>query len=82
MDAAKLGFVFICLVTASTIDWHVEQSQNEERMERQAEIQQALKERRAYESRFLLHPLSCEGTWIKKCSDFEPCEKICIEKAE
>ena len=27
----------------------------------------------------LTHPLSCEGIWIKKCTDFGPCETTCLK---
>lgn len=38
---------------------------------------EAREERRVYEAPHLLHPLSCEGTWVRKCADFEGCETIC-----
>ena len=28
----------------------------------------------------LTHPLSCNGIWIRKCADWQPCSEQCLEE--
>lgn len=28
----------------------------------------------------LTHPLSCDGIWIRKCADWQPCSEHCLEE--